>query len=262
MEYKHAKIQVLDIPGMVQGAARGIGRGREVLSVVQNSDMVIILLDVFDYRQLDTIKHELYDAGIRMNQKKPDVTIKKTMRGGISVASTVRLSHLDERTITSVLKEYKMINADIVIREDITVDQLIDIVEGNKKYIPAVIVLNKIDMVDEKTIQTAREYAGNSIPISAEKNINLEILKEAIFQKLNFIRIYLKETGRRADTEEPLIMKSPCTIREVCSKLHKDFVTKFRFARIWGKSVKFDGQKIFNMEHALMDEDVLQLNIK
>ena len=32
MEYSHAKIQVLDVPGIVEGAATGRGRGREVLA--------------------------------------------------------------------------------------------------------------------------------------------------------------------------------------------------------------------------------------
>ena len=35
-----AKIQVLDLPGLIKGASRGKGRGREVLSVVRSADLI------------------------------------------------------------------------------------------------------------------------------------------------------------------------------------------------------------------------------
>lgn len=35
----------------------------------------------------------------------------------------------------------------MVVREDVTIDQFIDVVEGNRKYMPALYVMNKIDQV-------------------------------------------------------------------------------------------------------------------
>ncbi len=43
--------------------------------------------------------------------------------------------------------EYRIHNADITFRCDATADQLIDVIEGNRVYIPAVYVLNKIDQI-------------------------------------------------------------------------------------------------------------------
>jgi uncharacterized protein len=62
--------------------------------------------------------------------------------------------------------------------------------------------------------------------------------------------------------EEPLILKKPHTLRHVCLKLHKDFVMKFKFARIWGKSVKYDGQKITKVDFNLCDEDIVELHTR
>ena len=70
-----------------------------------------------------------------------------------------------------------------------------------------------------------------------------------------------KEPAKPADMEIPLIMFRNCTVGNVCSKLHKDFVKKFKFARVWGKSVKYDGQKVIKLKHELRDQDIVELHI-
>ena len=56
-------------------------------------------------------------------------------------------SELSHDVVQSVLREYRLHNCDVIVREDCTVDQLIDVVEGNRKYMPALYVMNKIDQV-------------------------------------------------------------------------------------------------------------------
>ena len=250
------------MPGVVHGAAAGTGRGKEVLAVIRNADMVLIMVDVFHPEHYGVLLKEVYDTGVRINQKKPDVKIEKTSRGGISIGSTVKLAKLDKKTIEGILREFDLNNANIVIREDIDVDQLIDIVEGNKVYIPSIVVLNKIDMVDKEELDRAKAKINPDLCISADKRINIDELKELIFQRLRLMRIYLKEYNKKADLDEPLIIKEGATLRDLCSKLHKDFVNKFKFAKIWGKSAKYPGQKITKIDHAMEDEDIIELRIK
>ena len=71
----------------------------------------------------------------------------------------------------------------------------------------------------------------------------------------------MKEPAKPADMNVPLIMFKDCTIDNVCSKLHKDFVSKFKFSRVWGKSAKFPGQKL-NLKHRLKDEDILEIHLR
>ena len=261
MEYNHAKIQVLDVPGIVEGAATGRGRGKEVLACAQSADFVIILLDVFHPEHLEVVKNEIYETGLRMNQKPPQVKITKKIRGGIDIGTTVKLTKLTYETIRSILKEFRLDNSSIVIREDITDDQLIDAIESNKKYVPGIVVLNKIDMVDEKELEKIKNIVKPDICVSAEEKFNTEALKELIFEKLEFIRIFCKEQGKKADLEVPLIMKKGGTLRDVCIKLHKDFVNKFRFARVWGKSARFPGMVLRKLEHVVQDNDVVEVHV-
>jgi len=117
MEYEHAKIQILDVPGILKGAAAGTGRGKEVLAVVRSCDLVIFILDILNpEEQFDVLKKELYNFHIRINSRKPDVAVKKKPKGGISLSSTVKLNYLDRKTIVDILNEFKISNADVVIR--------------------------------------------------------------------------------------------------------------------------------------------------
>ncbi|MBX7077322.1 MAG: GTP-binding protein [Methanobacteriaceae archaeon] len=261
MEYNNAQIQIFDIPGIITGASSGKGRGREILSVARAADLIIVVLDAFNPQQLDVIIRELRNIGIRPNEKKPDVTVHKKRLGGVQVSSTVNLTYLDEKTIRSILNEYGIHNASVLIRDDVTIDQFIDSLEINRAYIPMIILLNKVDLVDENYLNEIKKTIPDFIPISADKNMNMDNLREIIFDKLNLIRVYLKPQGRKADMEDPLIVKKGCTVIEACGKLHREFVKNFRHAKIWGTSVKFPGQKV-GPDHILDDEDVLRIILK
>jgi len=261
MEYRGAQIQIFDIPGIITGASRGKGRGREILSVARSADLIVMVLDVFNTDHMDVILRELRDVGIRPNETPPDVTVKRKKLGGVKLSSTVELTQLDERIIRSVLNEYGIHNADVLIREDITVDQFIDVMEANRAYIPAITVINKIDLVDESYLNRIKHEFPDALLISADRNLNIDELREEIFNRLGLIRIYMKPQGQKADYSEPLIIKEGSTVGDVCQKLHRDFVRKFRHARVWGSSVKFDGQKV-GIDHVLHDEDVLRIIIK
>jgi len=262
LKYKYAGIQIIDVPGIVSGAASGRGRGREVLGMIRNADLILILIDAMNPEHYEAILREIYETGVRIGEERPDVKITKKDRGGIGVGATVKLTKLDKKTIQEIAREMKLSNADILIRTDISADQLIDIIEGNKKYTKSLVVLSKIDLVSEDKLREIQKRIHPDVMISAEKGIGIEELKEGIYQGLGFMSIFLKEVNKPADMEEPLIMFKGCSIQDVCSKLHRDFVDKFKYARVWGKSAKFDGQIFKKMKKILQDKDVLELHIR
>ncbi len=261
LEYRHAKIQILDVPGIVSGAASGRGRGKEVLGVIRSADLILILVDALKPQQRDLLLQEVFDSGIRLNKEKPEVKLARKNKGGLSISTTVRLTKLKKDTIAAILREMGVMNADVVIREDITDDDLIDVIEGNRVYTPSVVLVNKSDLIDAATAQQLKKQIQPDLFISAHNNQGMEETKAAIFDRLNLIRIYLKEVGKKADLEEPLVMKSPCTIKNICTKLHKDFVKKFKFARVWGASAKFDGQIFRKIDKELSDSDILEIHL-
>ena len=259
MFYRGLSIQVLDIPGIITGAARGKGRGREVISIARNANLILILLDISHLEHLTTIEKELYNAGIRLGQTPPKATIKRTMKGGLKVVSSVPLKKINELTIREIVNINGIHSADVTLHEDMDEERFIDAVMKNRVYTPYVIALNKIDMVGAAVIADAKKKLGGDVVlISAEKAENLEELKDKIFRKLDLIRIYMKPHGGEPDFDEPLIVRRGSTIGEICDLLHKDIRKKFRHAAIIGKSARFSGQEV-GLDHVVLDEDIITI---
>lgn len=259
LEYSGARIQILDLPGIIEGASAGKGLGKRVLSVARNANLILIILDVFQIHHLEIIKKELFEIGVKVDEKPPDVMVEKMSSGGLSV-NILTDTQIDENFIKNVMRINGIHNGRITIREkDLTIDKLIDVLSGNRVYIPSLAVINKIDLVDPDYLQSVlTKMTVPYVAVSADTNKNVEQLKREIYRKLDFIRIYMKPKGQDADFAEPMIMPRDCTVQNICSKIHRNMVRDFKFAQVWGKSVKFGGQKV-GLEHKIDDEDVLTI---
>ena len=94
-------------------------------------------------------------------KRPPDVTVNRRRTGGVHVSSTVPLTHLDEKTIRSIINEYGMHNADVLFPgDDVTMDQFIDVLDRNKSYVPMLILLNKVDLVDKAYLEEMKKTAS------------------------------------------------------------------------------------------------------
>ncbi len=259
LDYRGARIQVLDLPGIIEGASKGKGLGKRILSVARNADLVLLILDVFQPYHEDVLRNELNNIGIRLDQKPPNIVIEKAAIGGISIAQQVKLTKLSEKLLKEILHVYGVTSARVLIREDITAEQLVDHITGDKNYAQSITVLNKIDLVDEKFLKNVKtKIKSEVVPLSADSGINVDLLKEKIYEKLDFIRIYMRPKGGETDFKEPLIIRRNSTIEDVCNKLHRSMKKEFRYGLVWGKSVKFAGQRV-SINHVLEDEDVLTI---
>ena len=262
MDYKGARIQVLDLPGIIQGASSGRGLGKRVLAVARNADLVLFIIDVFNPEARILLEKELRSTGIRVDTEPPNVVIEPTSTGGIAVTSTVKLTKITEQLVKEMLRVYEYNSARVVIREDIDAEQLIDVLLGSRVYAPSLTIMNKMDLVNAGfTNELMSKMPYKFVPISAEGDINIAALKEEIYKKLDFVRIYLRRRTGETDFEEPMIIRNGSSVLEVCNKVHRNIKDEFRYALIWGKSVKFGGQRV-GINHMLMDEDILTLVTK
>jgi len=258
LNYDGAQIQIFDVPGIVEGAADGSGRGKEVLAAIRSADLIITVIAVDKDWHYEKIQKEIWDTGIRLNQLPPDVKLIKKGMGGIDYTATRKLTKLNKETIKGMLREMGIVNCEIVVREDINDDQLIDVVKGNRIYIKGLTLINKKD-INPKKAEVLRKKIKADMCISAQKKESTEEVKELIFRSLELVRIYMKEIGKEPDMKEPLVLKKGATIRDVCDKIHRTFVKKFKFAKVWGSS-KFPGQK-FLLKKEVKDKDIVEIHL-
>lgn len=259
MEHRGAKIQMLDLPGIIKGASTGKGLGKRVLAVAKSADLVLIILDVFQPYHEEVIRTELGNIGIRLDQKPPNIVIEKSADGGIAVSQQVPLTKISQSLLKDILRMYGVNNARVLIREDVDSEQLTDYISGSKTYVQSLTVMNKIDLVNQGFLNELQSNIKSKIvPISADADININALKDIIYEKLDFIRIYMRPKGGETDYEDPLITRNDSTVLDICNKLHRDMRKDFRYALVWGKSVKFGGQRV-GLHHTLQDEDVLTI---
>mmetsp|Transcript_79969 Transcript_79969/g.248155 ORF Transcript_79969/g.248155 Transcript_79969/m.248155 type:complete len:377 (+) Transcript_79969:106-1236(+) len=259
--HKGAKIQLLDLPGIIEGAKDGKGRGKQVISTAMSCSLIMIVLDVMKpIVHKRKIEYELEGFGIRLNKKPPAILFKKREKGGlaISMAPGYELVDCDEESVASVMKEYRIMNAQIRFNCNATIDELIDVVEGNRKYCPALYVMNKIDQITIEELDIIAEVPHH-VPICAHHNWNLDGLVEMMWKYMDLLRIYTKPKGQIPDYTAPVILPgSKNTVEEFCVRIHKSLLEQFRVALVWGASVKHNPQRC-GKDHRLMDEDVVQI---
>ncbi len=255
LQHRGANIQVLDVPGLIGGAAQGRGDGTQVLSVVRNADLVVEVFDPEEMR-VQKLESELHGAGIRMDCDPPDINVEEKDSGGISVSSR---GSLDEDTVRQMARNEGYVNANVVVREPIdSVDRLVDGFAGNRRYVPSLRLVNKADTLTDDERKSLQE--DGFLPVSAESEDNLDVLRDRVFDGLDLIRVYMKRRGE-VDRDEPLILREGETVEDALDSLPGDMDERFKSARVTGESSDFPEQKV-GRSHELMDEDVLSLNLK
>lgn len=187
------------------------------------------------------IEYELEGFGIRLNKKPPAIRVKRKEKGGISIVKTMGLemTHMTDETVMSICKEYKMSNADVHFRCDATMDELIDVIEGNRIYVPCIYVLNMIDKISIEELDII-DKNPHYVPISAIDGWNFDELMDKIWDYLDLIRIYTKPKGQIPDYDAPVIIRRGATIADFCNSIHKTLLKEFKHALVWGTSAKFN----------------------
>lgn len=125
------------------------------------------------------------------------------------------------------------------------------------------IAINKVDdNRDDEDLIAFVELADLKLPwigISILGERNLAALLKAIYDQCGIIRVYTKAPGKEPNKNAPFVLHAGSTLGDLAVKIHKDFVTKMKFAKIWGTAV-FDGQMV-QRDHVLRDGDVVEIHI-
>jgi hypothetical protein len=134
------------------------------------------------------------------------------------------------------------------------------LLENNQSDYKIAIIATKGDLPGSKEaydyLQTKTDWP--IYPTAYNNEASLENLKKAMFKLLKVIRVYTKPPGKKPNLQEPFIINKGATVAEVVEKIHSSFTERFRYAKIWGESVEYEGQQV-GLEHRLTDKDILEI---
>jgi hypothetical protein len=129
--------------------------------------------------------------------------------------------------------------------------------------IPFLVMANKHDdTATDENLDIFRELLSDNWPMvaaSVTTGRNLDLLKAAVVDRLNIIRVYSKSPGKKPDLSAPFVLKKGGTIADFAGKVHQDFAQKLKAAKVWGSGV-FDGQRV-QRDYVLQDGDIIELQI-
>jgi len=138
------------------------------------------------------------------------------------------------------MQEYKIHNAHVTMYGDYDVEDLIDAIEGNRKYVKCIYVFNKIDTISIEDVEE-RMLNPQNCCISVKEEWGVDLLIDKIWDQLGLVRVYTKPRKGAPDFEDPLILtmgRHGLTVRAAIRQLHKDLLAEFGFAYVWGRGCK------------------------
>lgn len=129
--------------------------------------------------------------------------------------------------------------------------------------VPAVFVAAKLDAPGAAdTLEVFKEFYGDRLPllpVSAEQDVNLDRLRQTMFEMLGLVRVYSKKPGKRPDLDVPYILRRGATVLDAAAVVHKDFAERLKYARLWRRG-EIDGLMV-GREQPLEDRDILELHV-
>jgi len=137
--------------------------------------------------------------------------------------------------------------------------------QGRLFFVPLLVLANKYDDEEaDENFEIFCELLGAEadcplLPVSATTGRNLEQLKQAVFDRLEVVRVYSKPPGKEADFSAPFVLEQGSTVADFARKVHKDFYENLKSARVWGSAV-YDGQMV-GRDHVLQEGDIVELHI-
>lgn len=229
LDYHGIKIQMIEMPAITSDFIYK-DNGPMFFSMIRNANIVLFVAR--NEKEIRFLNNEFEKANIKLNKNRPNVTIKKEAAGGINASGITRIPY---EKIVEICRDYSIYNGIIEFHEDVSLEDFENLLNPSTVFMSLLTIKNNM------------------------KAFDVEGIKEAIWKKLNLIKVYTKAPGKEKDYP-PIAMKKNSTIKDLALFVHKDFLKNFRFARVWGSS-KFPGQSL-GLDYVLKDNDVIEIHMK
>ena len=264
LRYQDIQFQLVDTPPLTDEAPQYVPR---VAGLARNADGIIIVvgLDEDPVEQYEDVKRILKEHGILVEKPRGIVRVRKGGGPGIRVQLRGRILDGTIADVEKLLANYRIYSATVEIEGEVTLDDIEEAIFKPIEYKPTLVLANKVDVPGAvkryKMLYEHLKGRGVSlIPVSAVRGFNLDKIGEVIFRMLGIIRVYTKQPNGEV-SKTPLILRRGATVEDAARKIHSDLVKYFVYAKVWGPSAKYPGERV-GLEHVLEDGDIIEIHAK
>ncbi|AWR96657.1 TGS domain-containing protein [Acidianus sulfidivorans JP7] len=238
--YEDVRIQLVNPPSIILDSKLIVSK---IIGLIRNADSLLIVVE--DKNEFLKFKDFLESNNIILGKPKGKIILDRLRSGkeGVRIVLMGKLINTTENEVRKYLLDFGIKSAIVKIFGEVTLDDIEKSLFEAVTYKPTVVLTySKFD------------YPGIDV-ISPSDDI-----QKHLFDSLDIIRVYTKEPGENP-TKDPLTLKRGSTVLDLARKLHTSLSDNFKYARVWGKSAKFPGQKV-GEDHILEDKDIVEIHAK
>lgn len=261
MPYEDVKIQLVELPAHVFSE-----KCREGVDALRQMDALMIVLDGAQdvEQQLKLILGKLNENDITILKPPPNIEVKveSNLKNGPVIQLAGRLLNCTIQDVRGLLLQNGLKNVKMMLNGEVSFDEIVEFMLGWKKsYKPALILVNEPRPHGAVNASTLKRIAPNVpwMEISYEANSGLEKVSATLFKQLSIIRVYTREPGEKGPIGPPFTLKKGAKISDLARVIHSDVLRNFKYAKIWGPSSKYPGEKV-GLNHELLDKDVVEIH--
>lgn len=263
LKYNDVYFQLVDTPPLVSGSLF-----RKVVGLIRNADGALIVLDATSniLHELENLVSLLKREGVLLVKPRGRVVLNVMRTGKLGIRITLMGKLLDATAdeVRKLLESYRIYNAHVKIYGEVTIDDVEQSIFEATVYKPSVVFINKADLAspDRGVVEAiGRALPGTPVIMgSAITGEGLDSIALTLYNVLEIIRVYTKAPNA-PPSQRPLVLRKNATVRDVAIGIHSEFVENFLYARVWGTSVRYPGERV-GLDHMLHDGDIVEIHAK
>ncbi|MEM4560123.1 MAG: TGS domain-containing protein [Candidatus Caldarchaeum sp.] len=263
MQVEDVGIQLVELPAVITSSLDETPFTSRSLAVARNADLIALIVDCASRpaEQLDTLVNKLNASGIFLGSRTFEVEVEKKDSGGLRLVVFGKFHGTHER-LREALNRIGVRNAVVKIHGEASVENVLDQILRPASFKKAVVVAGRTDLADQKDLQELRQRAGEMnlplIEVISTKQTTYEEFRKAVYKALELVRVYTQKDG--VVNRKPIVVGRGTTVGELALLIHKDFAKNLKYAKVWGASVRIQGQQV-GPGHVLSDGDLVELFI-
>ncbi|MEM2236792.1 MAG: TGS domain-containing protein [Candidatus Caldarchaeum sp.] len=261
MYVEEVGIQLVELPAVLTSSLEETPFASRSIALARNADLLALALDCFGdpVEQFDKLVAMLDDAGIVLGSKNFDVVVEKKDSGGIRLVVFGRFRGTSEE-LRQALQQIGVKNAVVKIYGEAGVEEVVDHVLRQSVFKKAIVVAGRCDLCPkpelEKLRDKARKLGIGFVSVTYKNPSTYMDFKRTAYSLLDLVRVYTQKDG--VVDRKPIVVSRGTKIAELAFIIHKEIAKNLKYARVWGPSVKIQGQQV-GPEHVLQDGDVVEL---